>query len=544
MPQGTDYASWIGPRYDWIDSATGDLDIWKSHNPDVTATLYYHWLILNTVGDPSSAPADVSDYRFSMLWYDYCVQNGIDWETGFYHLSTSDTDIVNINLSSYGDRWDAKIRYVHRNAATENHADDCWGGDASLGLAAQDEAVYFGRLDRFSEITLNFATPASSDWQGAWEYWNGSAWDSLPITSDTTNDCTADGNVTFAPPPTAAAWARTRVNDRPRHWGPAGVYFVRLRCSTPGATAPVIKLAHGRHYWEHLSSSANRVPAWDPANDPDGDGYAQASANPNATARFEYEARLPHFWAWCQYTANLNDATLRDKFIDFTEAQLDAAASATNRYDGARLDDMSGSTNLPGNARGKILEYPGLDEDATVSQWQADAVAMVTAGRAQLHSAGYLLGGNVGHTGLPELNAVFDFHLREDAAAADRVNTLGSWGNWEEHIFPADAEWQLRGDDGAPMQWQWQLRMYLKAEGSYPAVTLTNGSATITGSGSDWLSTVEPGDILHVNVSGTDYFLTVAGVQSATGLTLTTAWAGPTATVPATSCCSGTSTPA
>ncbi|MCT4718260.1 hypothetical protein MUA02_04245, partial [Enterobacteriaceae bacterium H20N1] len=59
-------------------------------------------------------------------------------------------------------------------------------------------------------------------------------------------------------------------------------------------------------------------------------------------------------------------------------------------------------------------------------------------------------------------------------------------------------------------------------------ITLTNNSTAVTGSGTAFATELKANDFLVVVVGGTTYTLGVSAVGSATALTLTTAYGGPT----------------
>ncbi|MET3814912.1 tail fiber domain-containing protein [Pantoea sp. UYEF8] len=59
-------------------------------------------------------------------------------------------------------------------------------------------------------------------------------------------------------------------------------------------------------------------------------------------------------------------------------------------------------------------------------------------------------------------------------------------------------------------------------------ITLTNNSATVTGSGTSFTSELKANDFIITTVGGVTYTLAVRSVNSATGLTLITAYNGPT----------------
>lgn len=519
IPASTATVADMCAKYDLIDSVETPTSLWIAENPDIKLTLYKDWTQLNLVPEASGTPTDESSYDCSQQWYRYAVANSLDWETGFYHLSTIDT-YNERSISGYGEYMDAKIRYVLLKTAGTNYADAAWNGTASLTLSAPPDAVYFGRLDRFDRIALEFSTAASANWAGAWEYWNGSSWAALSVT-DGTSDCTVNGTVSFTPP-TSAQWARCKVNLKPTYWGDDGVYWVRLRCTSAGTTAPTIDQAQGRHYWVHNGTAGNTIPAWDDANDPDGDGYAEYPAgNAAATAKFKYEARIPHGWSWVQYVSYpAASAGFRTALINGAIGGADALTSIW----GIRLDNVPGDCYIPTALQTKILEYPGKTAAQTVAQWKTDFAVLLAQAQTACNAAGYLFGGNTGWTGISQFSQYLDFHMREDISGSG-----GLWRtsyDWETSLWSASAEWQLRGDAGSPMVWQWQLTFDYRNSG-YAAVTLTNGSAVVTTSGEDWSTTVEAGDILHVSVSGVDYYLEIASVDGDNQVTLASAWAKP-----------------
>lgn len=60
-------------------------------------------------------------------------------------------------------------------------------------------------------------------------------------------------------------------------------------------------------------------------------------------------------------------------------------------------------------------------------------------------------------------------------------------------------------------------------------ITVTNGSATVTGSGTSFITELKVGDFIGVIVGGTPYTLIVASIASSTQLTIGAAYTGPTA---------------
>lgn len=499
---------WLATHDDFIVSAPSPIDNWYSraeYNPNLAAGKYFELTILNLIEDPSGDGTGSSHQAETMRWYKDSVSAGTDWEDGFLHLGNQDTYRTQA-LGGYGDRYDAKVRYVFKNTSTTNNKDAAWNGTASLGLATASDALYFGRLDRFDELNLEYSIAASNAWNGIWEYWNGSSWVSLTLSSDTTNDSQQNGQIKFVPP-TASQWQRTKVNAQPAQWGDQGVYFIRLRPQTVASPAPVIKKAQGRHYWVHNGTLGNTIPAWDPANDGNGDGYVEASEvrNGAATAKFKYESRIPNFWAWCQFNVNVKNTSITSKYVNYALDLLNSSNGTNHRYNGAYLDNMNGATNIPNEIKntGRTIEYPGLSGDALVTDWQNDVERnILIPAKTVLHNNNYLIGGNAGYKGIAQFSQHFDFHMREGGNSfLPAANASCGSPNWGEHILPAGStpDWMLRSDQGKFMVWQWQLSHYYnvaKSLGEYADATKAtiadvNGTQII-GSRTHWTQTVDP----------------------------------------------------
>lgn len=89
---------------------------------------------------------------------------------------------------------------------------------------AVDDAYYFGSGSPFDKIDLNISTAGAGTWTIVWEYWDGSAWQSIPNVTDDTNGFTASGtnSISWEAP---SDWATTTVNSQ----GP--YYYARARIS-------------------------------------------------------------------------------------------------------------------------------------------------------------------------------------------------------------------------------------------------------------------------------------------------------------------------
>lgn len=515
----------VAERYDYVDTATRPVSWWFGQNPNVIVDQYFHALELNLIGDSSGSPSSDADRSPANLWYEWAAANGNVWETGFMHLGTADAEVTQ-SMDGYSQQ-DDKIRYVLLGSSATNQADKAWAGTADLLLDAVGDCIYFGRLDRFDRVEITLLQPAALAWHGVWEYWNGSAWTALTVT-DGTNDLQNDGWVTWTPP-TEAQWARCKVNGMPTWWGTQGVRWIRFRTTEVKEVHPRIKKVRGRGYWTH-SATSNIIPAWDDANDPDGDGYAEdPTGNPSATALFKYESRFPHFWAWCQFGCNLTDATFRGKLIDFIETIINAQATGGFSYQGIQLDDMSGVSSIPTACKGKVLEYPGLNASETAAAHVTDMGTYCAEAKVSHNAAGYDFGANVGWKGDATINDNLDFLVREDASGSGgvgRYNTPGYSLSLDDNLFAVDSEMRKAQALNKPQLWQWQLALYIKLGESSKSVTATAGSTTLVGASTSWLTTMTAGSFLSIN----GHVVEVASVTDNTHLELTAAWAWATYT--------------
>lgn len=88
-------------------------------------------------------------------------------------------------------------------------------------LTDTDEFVYFGKATKFKEIYLGLAVNGSYA-SVLWEYWDGSAWQTLSV-AGAGADLGADGKVNWTPPNN---WATTVVN------GSDALYWIRVSAGT------------------------------------------------------------------------------------------------------------------------------------------------------------------------------------------------------------------------------------------------------------------------------------------------------------------------
>jgi len=115
-----------------------------------------------------------------------------------------------------------------------------------------NDAFYIGQAVPFCECAISGITAGTAaTWGGdggLWEFWNGSAWDTLPIILDNT-DTTAqdgartaqqDGAISFVP---EATWATVAVDSQTAYWIRWRVTALQLTASpTPAAVSIVTPL--------------------------------------------------------------------------------------------------------------------------------------------------------------------------------------------------------------------------------------------------------------------------------------------------------------
>jgi hypothetical protein len=108
-------------------------------------------------------------------------------------------------------------------------ADDSTG-DVPIFTNNGDE-LYVGLSEPFDYVYFLLSTSASSDISPTWEYWNGSAWQTLEITKNPTYDFTSSGRIEFIPP---SDWQLTSVN------GSENLYYLKVkRTATSVTTTPI-----------------------------------------------------------------------------------------------------------------------------------------------------------------------------------------------------------------------------------------------------------------------------------------------------------------
>src|SRR5205085_12400718 len=103
-----------------------------------------------------------------------------------------------------------------------------------IALSQQAPVLYIGYGERFAEANFGIGTPGHGC-SGTWEYWNGTQWTQLALTSTGPQDSlSGSGKVEWLPP---ATWQRKVVRTSRNKW------WVRVRtesCSTYASISQIL----------------------------------------------------------------------------------------------------------------------------------------------------------------------------------------------------------------------------------------------------------------------------------------------------------------
>lgn len=151
------------------------------------------------------------------------------------------------------------------------------------------DRLLLGYAEPFDQVNFELATKGSRS--VTWQYWNGTQWSNLSITSDGSASLSQNGQVLFSPP---ANWTPNSIN------GSRVKYWVQVTIAGQGGTSPVASKVYGDDWLSQTGSFNCR--GWN-ANDSHrinlGMGNLEYNPTPptSATARFRYQARVTGIWA-------------------------------------------------------------------------------------------------------------------------------------------------------------------------------------------------------------------------------------------------------
>ncbi len=325
-------AFWVGGNgnYNPTDSATRaqglktDTNVfnWEAHHADfgawMTASYWYNNNNNFTLLDYMYTGQISHDglYVWEIGFHEQAIRLGHNWENYFLHYS-QDTWLTYTTL--YGDScaWAGVASGVGytRSSSDQNgpvlHGTGTWHADI-FQYVPEGGAFYLVNPDKFGEATLSFATGGTNgtisiEYASAVDaYFNVTQWSPLNLTSDGTNNFSQNGRISWAPP---ANWvwgnnSSLQLADR-KNFG----YWIRVT-GTGYSQMPILSNLKTRQYLGlanyTLDPSGPLITTgpkfllnlgWDSINDRNHDGYVddseyQSLLDPNAKARFRYEARL------------------------------------------------------------------------------------------------------------------------------------------------------------------------------------------------------------------------------------------------------------
>jgi len=225
-----------------------------------------------------------------------------------------------------------------------------WSGRPPFSLPAGRQVLVVGSDERFDVVRIRLLP--ESDWQPEWEYRSAAGWKPLAVVER------GNGEIAFTPP---RDWQR---ESQSRLW--------QVRAKPAGGGLAAARTVRGRDCitW---TREGYRFPGWEPEADRDGDGYvAPGECRPGASARFEYEARVPAFWVG-RYLLNVAEPQVQRWNEALARLLL---ARLQPPYDGIFVDN--GWYELPLDS---LKQGGRIREPADPATWQQGTIANLEAVR-------------------------------------------------------------------------------------------------------------------------------------------------------------------
>jgi len=448
---------WIAAHYDWV--GLEDKDLVQPFRALSSAPVFVYALYHSVQGIENEWAT--TDYVWLRAW---CAANGKNWEDMFVHFSQDTVHRPGNDSASVDTSQDQRFDtvFVYNGSSYADKTTDAYSvGGASFAIGAtSDWILYVGYDEPFKEANFTLSTPASANWAGTWEYWNGSTWAALSPT-DGTADMTQSGKVEKAPPP-MATWARCAVNNVTRWWW-------RLRTTAAGATQPVVAGGGltGRNYIT-FSGGAYHQPGWASANDVDSDGYAEDLTKvPTATARFRYEARACYY-ELTRYYLNMGAANCRAGVVALALSRVTENLGGGYHYDSIFFDN-----GHPTIIFDNLVSGGTTIEDTSTAAWVANGIATLGAVKAAVGPGVIVFVGTGANTDAGTesfidavdgchaegiINAA-SWHPRERFDAVMRRDAKGKWDQVYARKTAPAGDWE-RGKMGA-------LALYYMASGDH-----------------------------------------------------------------------------
>lgn len=384
-----------------------------------------HPSFLNTL---ENASAETSKTIYSNLsniyenllidWLDYADRTGANRESAFYHVALP-TAFSGGSPSSRPVTWFWNAtKYSLAGGPLTNVTSNARGTQSTgVVFGLTNEALALGQLEKFGEINISLSRVAGSGFNGVWEYASAVdtggrviQWQTLPINSNTTNQLTQSGRITFDPP---TNWVNARLNASGDKF-----YYVRFRTTAATTTnVPIASRVHGRDYVNANGTNAGIIPAFDDRADVNGDGYLTTAEYANRRsgydARFQYESRLFYpYYGQMRFVVNPGPAAVHGWAAEFHQKQLAANPNA----DGLFLD----------NANGK-LPFAGTPVIESVTNYSTDAAALVSTVKSAINNRTVIVNtsGGVTHPAAAGMTAAAGIAFEEFLLRPTTVNWSG-----------------------------------------------------------------------------------------------------------------------
>ena len=317
---------------------------------------------------PQLIYSNVSNLYQGLLadWTNYALQNNINPELAFYHV-TQATPFSGTSSSSQPVDWFWSAFQTVGSSVADVTSAIRGGRNFNVNAGAAGTTTAIGSLEPFREINVTLASAAAGGWGGTWQYptavdaaGNPTAWKTLPLVADGTTGLTTSGRITFDPPPD---WKAASIG------GSTLEYFVRL-ASTAGTAAqsPQFATVLGRDYVNANGGFTGTIPAFDYAADTNHDGYLSdaeyAKRAPGMNARFVYETRLFYpFYGQMRFVTNPSSPAVRAWAADFHERLLSANPLAAGIF----MDNETGKIPFSGVSVLEPTASYGIDSGALIA---------------------------------------------------------------------------------------------------------------------------------------------------------------------------------
>jgi hypothetical protein len=324
-------------------------------------------------------------------------------------------------------------------------------------LKYSGDAIYMGYPERFSKLEFLLSHAAGSDLRVVWEYQRSdSTWAPLTV-NDSTGAFARSGNIRFTPP---TDWGYLSIQPNSA-WSGIGLqreYWLRCRATSASSSTPSFWwVCKEKFFGPRLEKYIYYIRGWDPRNDVNGDGWVSDAeyaslVNPQATARFKYQARVPSYTVGFErYVANVGSVNYR---------RWSAAWDSMQCVGGL----FPGGANVAGTFEDNCVPYDGsqpMADSTTVGAYSIPGSpynALNDRINTYIHFGGLPTDGHVlEYPGAGPGRRFHQDHLRADSTTYASLNAIGkiyagncsqSYCNTSHYHWPGLPNSITNGDSG------------------------------------------------------------------------------------------------